>query len=83
MNNDFYTTSDTPLAAWLLINGIKRVSTDFKANPVVFVFDSRGQDAYNKVNDLIFQWDSGIAVGNCNSFYKSYRTLIHEMKEVR
>jgi len=73
-----FETSDTPLAVWLIINGIKRLSTNHKISPVTFAFDSSAQE---KLNDLIFQWDSSLAVGNCNSFYKTYRTLIHEIKE--
>ena len=73
-----FRTSDTPLATWLIISGAKLQSVNNSINPVEFVFTGSDQE---KLNDLIFQWDGGNAVGNCNSFYKTYRSLVHKLKE--
>lgn len=72
-----YQTSDTPLATWLVINQIKLLEIDIISSPAVFIFDSADSKT---VNDLIFQWDSGNATGNCISFYKTYRSLVHKIK---
>ena len=72
-----FRTSDTPLAAWLIVNGIKLHSVNNSINPTEFAFTGSDQE---KLNDLIFQWDGGNAVGNCNSFYKTYRSLVHKLK---
>lgn len=73
-----FKTSDTPLAAWLIVSGIKLQNVDRAVKPVEFTFSSSDQEL---LNDLIFQWDGGNAVGNCNSFYKTYRSLVHKLKE--
>lgn len=78
MPNTKYETSDTPLAAWLVCNQIKLLEVNTAISPVEFIFDSTGKE---QLNDLIFQWDSGNAVGNCNSFYRTYRSLVHKLKE--
>lgn len=72
-----FKTSDTPLAAWLIVNGIKLSNINNSDNPTEFIFSSSEQE---RLNDLIFQWDGGNAVGNCNSFYKTYRSLVHKLK---
>jgi hypothetical protein len=72
-----FKTSDTPLATWLIISGIKLQSVNNSINPTEFTFVDIDRD---KLNDLIFQWDGGNAVGNCNSFYKTYRSLVHRLK---
>lgn len=72
-----FKTSDTPLAAWLIVSGIKLNSVNNTISPTEFIFTGSDQE---KLNDLIFQWDGGNAVGNCNSFYKTYRSLVHKLK---
>jgi hypothetical protein len=72
-----FKTSDTPLAAWLIISGIKLQTVNSSINPNEFVFIDADRES---LNDLIFQWDGGNAVGNCNSFYKTYRSLVHKIK---
>jgi len=71
-----FKTSDTPLAAWLVVNGILLQSIN-NNNPAEFIFSGSERE---RLNDLIFQWDGGNAVGNCNSFYKTYRSLVHKLK---
>jgi len=72
-----FKTSDTPLAAWLVCNNVKLLSVNNSIAPSEFTFTDLDQE---KLNDLIFQWDGGNAVGNCNSFYKTYRSLVHKLK---
>lgn len=74
---DIYETSDTALAAWLISNQIKLSSIDKLSNPVIFKFDAIKNA---ELNDLIFAWNSTIAEGNCYQFYKTYRSLIHNIK---
>lgn len=74
----FYETSDTPLAAWLYINGIPKPQVNKLVKPAIFLFDNSEQ---SRINDLIFAWDSGSATGNCMAFYKAYRMFIHILKE--
>jgi hypothetical protein len=73
-----FETSDTPLANWLNINGIRILAINKKLDPVIISLDNGD---FSKINDLIQQWDSGNAIGNCAVFYKSYRMLIHRIKE--
>jgi len=72
-----FKTSDTSLAAWLIINGVKLHGFNNSINPAEFTFTGSDQE---ELNDLIFQWDGGNAVGNCNSFFKTYRSLLHRLK---
>lgn len=72
-----FRTSDTPLASWLIINGIKLQSANTAINPTVFIFADADSE---RLNDLVFQWEGGNAVGNCNSFYRTYRSLVHKLK---
>ena len=73
-----YETSDTPLANWLSINGIKILGINRRFSPAIISLDNSD---FTRINDLITQWDSGNAIGNCVVFYKSYRMLIHRIKE--
>jgi len=75
-NSGIYETSDTPLATWLYINGIRLISVK-PGTDAILRFDS---SSHVKLNDLIFQWDSGNAIGNCTVYQKSYRMLIHRIK---
>lgn len=72
-----FITSDTPLAAWLIINGIQLHGVNNSVMPSEFAFSGSDQE---KLDDLIFQWDGGNATGNCTSFYKTYRSLVHKLK---
>ena len=76
-NSKVYETSDTPLATWLIINQIKLIDINSAHSPAIFLLDSADNP---KINDLIFQWDSGNAIANCVSFYKTYRNLVHRIK---
>ena len=73
-----YETSDTPLVTWLMINGIRKIGTNSKVKPAIFILDNAD---FNRINDLIFAWDSGNAIANCAVFYKTYRLNIHSIKE--
>lgn len=73
-----YETSDTPLAAWLYINGIPKPAIDKTVRPFIFRFNDIEPQ---RLNDLIFNWDSGNAKGDCLAFYKAYRMFIHILKE--
>jgi len=73
-----YETSDTPLAAWLYINGIAKPKVNKAVKPSIFQFKNTDN---NRLNDLIFEWDSGQARGDCLAFYRAYRMFIHILKE--
>lgn len=76
----YYITSDTSLATWLVMNQVKLINVNKSVRPVEFKFDSNDQQ---KLNDLIFSWDSSNAMGNCFIFFKTYRKLIHEVQDDR
>jgi hypothetical protein len=79
-----YITSDTPLASWLSVNLNQQPKVNIQVNPVEFTFNvsmkPTGELDNDQLNDLIFQWDSGNAIGNCVTYYKTYRQLVHKLK---
>lgn len=67
--NGFFTTSDTPFAAFLYASGVRLVELD-RSNPqrVAFVFDS--PDA-----DLIAGWQKSTAMVNVRAFWSGLQEM--------
>lgn len=73
-----YTTSDTGLAAFLVVSDIKLCKLITSINPAEFIFE---QDGKANIDDLKFQWETGIAKGNVSAFYKAYRGFTRQIRE--
>ena len=74
-NINIYETPNTALASYLYISGIKKIKCDKSQHPAVFVFV---QD--NAISELKQKWENGIAVGNCEAFYRTYKSFLKELK---
>ena len=85
LKNKPFHTSDTPLAVYLVINGIQLNKIDTSLFPVVFRFTP---DSDGKINDLISKWDAafqgkGEATGDCVAFFRTYRSFIRKIKDAQ
>lgn len=69
-----YTTSDTALAAFLAISGIKLIELDVSTRPVQYIFKSNGT-----LQNLVTQWESELSP--FRQFYNTYRSFIRQIKE--
>ncbi len=69
-----YTTSDTALAAFLAISGIKLIELKTTTNPAVYTFESNGT-----LQELVTQWESELSPHR--QFYNTYRSFIRQIKE--
>jgi hypothetical protein len=72
-----YITPDTALASYLIISDIKKLRTDRSQNPTVFIFE----DYNGNVAELVQKWERGIASGNVKAFFKTYKSLLKELKD--
>lgn len=75
---DYFRTSDTSLAAWLVVSNVRLVKTDNEIYPTIFYFE---EPVNGNLEDIKLQWESGVAFGNCSAFYKTYRYLVRQVKE--
>ena len=74
-DNNKFTTTQTPLAAWLHSQGFKIVEVLTLEFPATIVFeDSPSLQKY------IHLWQTSQADGNCNAFYDSLRLLLSKVK---
>lgn len=74
---DVYRTSDTALAAYLIIEGFAAPLIEFEdGNRAFFVF-SRTEKLDNKVSD----YDTARAKGNIVLFFNAYQSLLRRIKE--
>ena len=71
----YYKTTDTALAAYLRVEGIKLLGVDTETYPAVFIFESAPQIAEYKR-----QWECGVAEGNLKGFFISYRQCLKMVK---
>ena len=71
-----FSTPDTALASWLIISGIDNYKTDKSQNPIVFIFP----DSDGTITNLMQKYERGIAVGNIRAFFKTYKSLLKELK---
>ena len=80
-----FQTSDTPLAVYLAIHGIRLLNLDTSDNPSVFTFLP---DKDGNMNDLIAKWDAAFqgkdeATGDCVAFFRTYRSFIRKIKDAK
>jgi len=76
-NRETFDTSDTPLAAYLAISGIRFIELDASDHPCIFRFAT---DDNHKLNDLLTAWDIGTPTGDCRAFARTYRGYIRRIK---
>lgn len=72
MEDKIFRTYNTPLVAWLLINGCSIRTIKLEGNSAVFYLTKPN-------NGLVDQWTDGSASGNITEFYRSYRTLLEQV----
>lgn len=70
---NFYRTYNTPLVAWLLINGCTIAKTTLEGNSAVFYL-------INVEESMVDAWHSGGARGNVTEYYRSYKSLLEQIK---
>lgn len=73
-----FTTTSTPLAAWLYSQGFKLLDVKIVDFPAVIIFQN--SDALLKSARL---WQTGQAEGNIPQFYDAYRMLLGKVKPSR
>jgi len=71
-----FRTTDTALAAWLIIKGIRLEKIDTEGFPASFAFDSANGD----LQELTDAFNYGIAEGNILQFFRAYKYLLSEIK---
>lgn len=74
MNTSVYNTTDTALAAFLAISGIKLVKLNTEQKLAVYTFED-----HNNLQDLVTQWESELSP--FRQFYNTYRSFIRQIKE--
>lgn len=77
-NHQNIQTPDTALASWIIISGIDKLRTDKSQNPAVFIFPP---DTDGTIASLSQKYERGIAVGNIRAFFKTYKSLLKELKD--
>jgi hypothetical protein len=76
-----FSTTDTALAAFLLISNIKfiKLKADSPYSPIEILFYKNS----NNIEELEFQWKTGTAQGCIPTWFKAYRSFIHELEEIK
>lgn len=64
-----FITSDTSLAAWLIVNNTELIEVDTTSKPAIYTLSKPPEE-------LLLDWDTDAAFGNCAKFYKTYRSLL-------
>ena len=77
MTEDSFKTSDSALAAYLIVSGIVLEQIEKSEFPVVFNFKNPKDGTISKLMD---DWEDNRAQGNIKAYYKTYRRLIREAK---
>lgn len=77
MEENTFKTSDSALAAYLIVCGVELEETEKGEFPVVFRFKNKKDGAIGK---LIDDWEDNRAQGNIKAYYKTYRRLVREAK---
>lgn len=70
---NFYRTYNTPLVAWLLINGCTIARINLEGSSAVFYLT-------NVKETIVEKWHNGTALGNVTEYYRSYRSLLEQIK---
>lgn len=73
-----YRTHDTPLAAYLLLEGFQLERIEYMGEKATFVFAGAQADGFYRA---ILQYHAGLAQGNIVSYYSVYRHLVRRIKE--
>jgi len=71
-----FTTTDTGLAAFLVVCGLKVSKLDTASSPAVFTFEN---NSLHDTERLQFEWDNGLTP--LKTFYLTYRSFIRQIKE--
>jgi len=66
-----FTTTQTPLAAWLHCQGFRLINVNTTDYPATMSFED--SESLQKAKR---QWELKQAVGDCNAFYDSHRMLL-------
>jgi len=74
-NNNIFTTTQTPLAAWLHSQGFKISEVRTLEFPATIVFENSAS-----LKKYIRMWETGQAEGNCNAFHDSLRLILNKVK---
>ncbi len=73
-----FATSDTPLAAFLYVQGFSLLDTDFSEAPrVAFVF----QNTDGKIQEQVLLFISGKALVEPNHYLAAYRNLVARTRD--
>ncbi len=75
VSSEFFTTSNTALAAYLVSEGFPIVSTDQTNGKVSFSFEPNSSLA-----GCIRDFELAQATGNIVMFYNTYRSLLRQIK---
>ena len=75
--SEFYRTSDTALAAFLIAEGYESPDLEFNGARAYFLFSK--QDP--KIEKSISNWDTARATTNAVLFFNAYQNLLRRIKE--
>lgn len=75
-NNDFYKTSDTALAAYLIEQGFGNPDIEKNGRRAFFIFPSD-----IKIDEAVHAWDTVKAEGNVVLFFRAYQSLLRRIRE--
>lgn len=75
IEQEYYSTHDTALVAWLYINGYEP-SIDNSQFPTLFSFP----DSNPELSRLIQSYNSAEATGNIVAFFRAYKQMIRRTK---
>lgn len=78
-DNKLFSTKDTALAAYLRTEGFELVKIDTANFPSVFYFENNNP----KLNDFVLKFQAGSAEANVVIFFRNYRLLLSEIKDVQ
>jgi len=74
VTSQVFTTTDTPLAAFLAISQVKLLDMNVHVYPTIYTFETNGM-----LDDLVRQWESELSP--FRQFYNTYRSFIRQIKE--
>jgi hypothetical protein len=70
-----YRTFNTPLVAWLLTEGCEIAEIKLEGSSAVFYLT-------NVSEELVQDWHNGGAQGNVTEYYRSYKALLEQIKDL-
>lgn len=75
-DNHFFSTSDTPLAAYLISEGFELLRIDYEGFRAFFVFDGSDEILQRVVSD----YNRAVALGNIVAYEKARKGLVARVK---